>query len=53
MVQSGEVSGNLQKTLQDLADNIEKNYTLTQKIRGVLYYPAFIIVGFFTTWRLL
>ncbi|OGI25215.1 MAG: hypothetical protein A3J76_03465 [Candidatus Moranbacteria bacterium RBG_13_45_13] len=49
MVQSGEVSGNLQKTLQDLADNIEKNYTLTQKIRGVLYYPAFIMVAFLTT----
>lgn len=48
MVQSGEISGNLQKTLEDLADNIEKNYTLTQKIRGVLYYPAFIMAAFFS-----
>jgi len=48
MVQSGEVSGNLQKVLEDLADNIEKNYALTQKIRGVLYYPAFILAAFFT-----
>ena len=47
MIQSGEVSGNLQKTLEDLANNIEKNYTLTQKIRGVLYYPAFILSAFF------
>ena len=47
MVQSGEISGNLQKTLEDLANNIEKNYTLTQKIRGVLYYPAFILFAFF------
>jgi len=47
MVQSGEVSGNLQKTLEDLADNIEKNYVLTQKIKGVLYYPAFILSAFF------
>ncbi len=47
MVQAGEVSGNLQKTLNDLADNIEKNYTLTQKVRGVLYYPAFILTAFF------
>ncbi|MDD5490149.1 MAG: type II secretion system F family protein, partial [Candidatus Moranbacteria bacterium] len=47
MVQSGEVSGNLQKTLEDLANNIEKNYILTQKIRGVLYYPAFILTAFF------
>lgn len=48
MIQAGEVSGNLQKTLNNLADNIEKNYTLTQKIRGVLYYPAFILTAFFT-----
>ena len=47
MVQSGEISGNLQKSLEDLADNIEKNYTLTQKIKGVLYYPAFILSAFF------
>lgn len=46
MVQSGEVSGNLQKSLEDLADNIEKNYTLTQKIKGVLYYPTFILSAF-------
>jgi len=47
MVQSGEVSGNLQQSLESLADNIEKNYILTQKIKGVLYYPAFILSAFF------
>ena len=47
MVQSGEVSGNLQQSLENLADNIEKNYILTQKIKGVLYYPAFILSAFF------
>ena len=47
MVQSGEISGNLQSSLENLADNIEKNYVLTQKIRGVLYYPAFILAAFF------
>ncbi|MFA5926323.1 MAG: type II secretion system F family protein [Parcubacteria group bacterium] len=46
MIQSGEVSGNLQKALEDLANNIEKNYTLTQKVKGVLYYPAFITFAF-------
>ncbi|MDP1845413.1 MAG: type II secretion system F family protein [Candidatus Moranbacteria bacterium] len=46
MVQSGEVSGNLQKALMDLANNIEKNYTLTQKVKGVLYYPAFVLSAF-------
>jgi len=48
MVQSGEVSGNLQSILENLADNIEKNYVLTSKIRGVLYYPTFILAAFFT-----
>jgi len=47
MVQSGELSGNLQLSLENLADNIEKNYALTQKIKGVLYYPAFILSAFF------
>jgi len=47
MIQSGELSGNLQQSLESLADNIEKNYTLTQKIKGVLYYPAFIMSAFF------
>ena len=47
MIQSGEMSGNLQKALEDLADNIEKNYALTQKVKGVLYYPAFILSAFF------
>jgi len=47
MVQSGEVSGNLQQALESLADNIDKNYSLTQKVKGVLYYPAFILTAFF------
>ncbi|MCX6763058.1 MAG: type II secretion system F family protein [Candidatus Moranbacteria bacterium] len=47
MIQSGEVSGNLQQSLESIADNIEKNYVLTQKIKGVLYYPIFILSAFF------
>jgi len=51
MVKAGEVSGNLQKSLNDLADNIEKNYDLTNKLKSAMYYPGFIfsammIVGF-------
>lgn len=54
MVKAGEASGNLQKTLNDLADNIEKNYELTSKLKGAMYYPAFIfsamiVVGFVVT----
>lgn len=47
MVQAGEVSGNLQKSLESLADNIEKNHILTQKLKGVMYYPSFILAAFF------
>lgn len=52
MVRAGEASGTLQKTLNDLADNIEKNYELTSKLKGAMYYPAFVLsamaaVGFF------
>jgi type II secretory pathway component PulF len=51
VIKSGEVSGNLQKSLNDLADNIEKNYDLTNKLKSAMYYPGFIfatmiIVGF-------
>ncbi len=51
MIKAGEASGTLQRTLNDLADNIEKNYDLTSKLKGAMYYPAFIfsammVVGF-------
>jgi type II secretory pathway component PulF len=51
MVKAGEASGTLQKALNDLADNTEKNYELSAKLRGAMYYPAFIlgamvVVGF-------
>ncbi len=43
LVRAGEVSGNLQKSIEFVADNIEKNYHLTSKIRGALFYPAFVL----------
>ena len=47
MIKAGEISGSLQKSIAFVADNIEKNYQLTAKIRGALYYPAFVLtVGF-------
>lgn len=53
MLKAGEVSGNLQRSISFMADNIEKNYQLTSKIRGALFYPAFVtsaalIIGFIT-----
>lgn len=51
MIRAGEISGSLQKSISFVAENIEKNYQLTSKIRGALYYPSFVlgvafIVGF-------
>lgn len=51
MVKAGELSGNLQRSVQFLADNAEKNYELNSKIKGAMFYPAFVltfafIIGF-------
>lgn len=43
MIRAGEISGSLQKSISFVAENIEKNYQLTSKIRGALYYPAFVL----------
>ena len=44
MVKAGEVSGTLQKSVAFVAANIEKNYQLTSKIKGALYYPVFVLI---------
>lgn len=51
VIRAGEVSGTLQRSITFVADNTEKNYQLTSKVRGALIYPAFVfsvagIVGF-------
>ncbi|MEI8343884.1 MAG: type II secretion system F family protein [Candidatus Moraniibacteriota bacterium] len=51
MVQAGEISGNLERSISFLAENAEKNYDLTSKIRSALFYPTFVlsaaaIIGF-------
>lgn len=43
MVKTGEVAGTLGKVLEQLADHIERDYLLTSKIKGAMYYPAFVI----------
>lgn len=44
MIRAGEVSGELQKSIEIAAVSIEKNYQLTAKIRGALYYPCFVLL---------
>lgn len=47
MIKTGEVSGNLQKTLNYLADYLESEYNLKSKVKSALTYPIFIIFVFF------
>lgn len=51
VIKAGELSGNLETSIANVANSIEKNYRLTSKIRGALIYPAFVlstglVVGF-------
>lgn len=45
MVRSGETAGRMSEVLEQLADEKEKDYDLMTRIRGALYYPAFIVAG--------
>lgn len=46
IVRSGETSGGLQKSLLYMADYLEEQYSLNNKIRGALTYPLFIMFVF-------
>ncbi len=43
MIESGEISGNLEKVLKLLARQMRKDHDLRQKVRGALIYPAIIV----------
>lgn len=45
VVRSGESSGKLDEVLNYLADELEKDYDMTKKIKGAMTYPAFVITG--------
>lgn len=45
MIRSGETSGKLDEVLNYLADQQEKDYDLTSKIKGAMIYPVFIMGG--------
>lgn len=44
MIQAGETSGTLDKTLTRLADQEEKNQEMMSKIRGAFLYPVIVLV---------
>jgi len=45
IVRSGESSGKLDEVLNYLADEMEKNYDMSSKIKGAMIYPIFISVA--------
>ncbi|MFA7088217.1 MAG: type II secretion system F family protein [Patescibacteria group bacterium] len=45
IIRSGETSGKLDDVLNYLADEMEKSYDMTAKVRGAMIYPVFITVG--------
>lgn len=44
LIETGETTGTLDKTLKRLADNIESDYRVIKKIRGAMMYPMFVLV---------
>ncbi len=46
MIKSGEATGKVADSLNYLADHLEREYNLYQKIRGAMIYPAFVVVVF-------
>lgn len=43
MVRAGETTGRLDKVLEYLANQIEKDYNLRSRIKGAMVYPIFIL----------
>ncbi|HLN18964.1 MAG TPA: type II secretion system F family protein [Patescibacteria group bacterium] len=47
ILRAGETSGNLKRSVEYVADNIEKNYNLVSRVRSALIYPGVILIVFF------
>lgn len=45
LVRAGEAGGVLDKVLERLADNLEKNQEFRGKVKGAMIYPAIIVLG--------
>jgi type IV pilus assembly protein PilC len=46
IIKSGEATGKVADALNYLADHLEREYNLHQKIRGAMIYPAFVVIVF-------
>ncbi len=47
LIRAGESVGKLEETLIYIADYMERQYYLNQKVTSALIYPAFVVVGLF------
>ncbi len=45
VVRAGETSGKLAEVLLKLADTTEKDYDFSNKVRGALIYPVFLVIA--------
>ena len=45
MIKVGEAAGNLDKTLNILANQLEKQYKLRSKVKGAMTYPVIIVIA--------
>lgn len=43
MIKAGEESGNIALSLQEIANQMEKNYEMSKKVRGAMLYPGIIL----------
>jgi type II secretory pathway component PulF len=47
IIKAGEASGSLKKSIDYVAENIERNYTLSGRIKSALIYPGIVLIVFF------
>jgi len=47
IIKAGEASGNLKKSIDYVAENIERNYTLYNRVKSALMYPMIVLAVFF------
>jgi len=47
IVNAGELSGNLEKNLENIAEELRKENDLISKIKGALYYPVTVMIAAF------
>lgn len=46
VIRAGETSGDLKKSIEYIAENIERNYTLSARVKSALIYPAIVMIVF-------